>query len=172
MLKAIKKKMKDQRGLTLVELLAVVVILGIISAIAVPSIGGLIDNSKKDAHVGNAQQMVNAAKLATTADQGLLKGDDFLTLEYLISKGYLETIKNPDKEGEYLDGDNPSAILDTAPATGSYVKISNGKVVSVKLVTAQRGVQTEGSGPILVEDLKRDNVKPTPAPTPTPTTGG
>ena len=170
MLKAIKKKMKDQRGLTLVELLAVVVILGIISAIAVPSIGGLIDNSKKDAHVGNAQQMVNAAKLATTADENLLKGDDFLTLEYLVEKGYLEAVTSPDKDEDYLDGDNPSAILDAAPTAGSYVKITNGKVVAVKLVTAKRGVQTEAFGPILVENLKRDNVKTTPAPS--PTTGG
>lgn len=66
MLKAIKKKMKDQRGLTLVELLAVIVILGIIAAIAVPSIGNIIDNTRDDAAVQDAIQIINAAKLAHT----------------------------------------------------------------------------------------------------------
>jgi type IV pilus assembly protein PilA len=67
MLKAMKKKMKDQRGLTLVELLAVIVILGIIAAIAVPSIGGLVNKSKDDAALADAIQIIGAAKLANAA---------------------------------------------------------------------------------------------------------
>ncbi len=39
MRKKIQALLKNQKGLTLVELLAVIVILGIIAAIAVPSIG-------------------------------------------------------------------------------------------------------------------------------------
>ncbi len=54
MVQAVKRKMKNERGLTLIELLAVV-ISGIISAIFVPSIGGLINNSKKNAHVALTQ---------------------------------------------------------------------------------------------------------------------
>ena len=39
-MKKLVKRLKDQKGMTLVELLAVIVILGIIAAIAIPSIGG------------------------------------------------------------------------------------------------------------------------------------
>ncbi|WP_226646582.1 type IV pilin protein [Mesobacillus subterraneus] len=63
MLKSMKKKMKDQRGLTLVELLAVIVILGIIAAIAVPSIGNVIQKSKVDAVKADALHVLNAGKL-------------------------------------------------------------------------------------------------------------
>ena len=49
MFKKMKERLKNQKGLTLIELLAVIVILGIIAAIAIPSIGGIIHNSKKDA---------------------------------------------------------------------------------------------------------------------------
>ena len=64
MKKWLKRLKKDERGLTLVELLAVVVILAIVAAIAFISIGNVIENSKKDAHVANALQIISAAKLA------------------------------------------------------------------------------------------------------------
>jgi|SRR5690606_25535597 len=64
MKKWLKNMKKDQRGLTLVELLAVVVILAIVAAIAFVLIGNIIDNSRKDSHIANAQQVISAAKLA------------------------------------------------------------------------------------------------------------
>lgn len=59
----IEKFKNDERGMTLVELLAVVVVLAIVGVIAFVAIGKVIDNSKKDAHVANAQQIISAVEL-------------------------------------------------------------------------------------------------------------
>ncbi|WP_408007094.1 type IV pilin protein [Pseudalkalibacillus sp. A8] len=48
---------KSERGFTLVELLATIGILGINAAIAVPSIGKLIENTKQDAHVAKLSKL-------------------------------------------------------------------------------------------------------------------
>ena len=68
MIQNVKKRFKkDERGLTLVELLAVVVILAIVAAIAFVIIGNVIANSKKDAHIANAQQIISSVKLAESS---------------------------------------------------------------------------------------------------------
>ena len=54
----------------MIELLAVIVILGIIAAIAVPSIGGIIKNTKIDAAKADAIQVINAAKMYVAAETG------------------------------------------------------------------------------------------------------
>ncbi|WP_336881767.1 type II secretion system protein [Priestia koreensis] len=63
-----KKVLKNQKGLTLIELLAVVVILGIIAAIAIPSIGNIIQKSREDGVKADAMQIINAAKTYVSAN--------------------------------------------------------------------------------------------------------
>lgn len=59
-----KKLLKNEKGLTLVELLAVIVILAIIAAIAVPAIGNIINKSKDRAILAEASNILSGAKIA------------------------------------------------------------------------------------------------------------
>ena len=160
MVKRLNQILKNQKGLTLVELLAVIVILGIIAAIAVPSIGHIIDNSKKDAHVANAQQMIAAARMAVASnDQTKLTAtttilaDDKLTLEELIKSGYIES--------EFLDPDTGKAYLN--PSTDSFVEIDKSTTqnevtttdaYTVTLIGADRSITG-----VPADKLNRDSVK-------------
>lgn len=66
MFKTLKKRINNERGLTLIELLAVIVILAIVAAIAVPAIGNIINNSKDKAVLSEASNVLAGAKIART----------------------------------------------------------------------------------------------------------
>ena len=63
MKKFLQKRLNNEKGLTLVELLAVIVILGIIAAIAIPSIGNIVTNSRVNALIADGQNVLAAANL-------------------------------------------------------------------------------------------------------------
>lgn len=89
MKKFLQKKL-NQKGLTLVELLAVIVILGIIAAIAVPAIGNIIANTKYNAAKADAINALNAATIHF-ADENLTGVAPDVTVVQLKDNGYLET---------------------------------------------------------------------------------
>ncbi len=60
---------KNNKGVTLVELLIVIVVMGIIAAFSIPAVGGIIENAKKDAILNDAIQVENAAKLYCSSTQ-------------------------------------------------------------------------------------------------------
>lgn len=59
----------NMKGFTLVELLAVIVILAIIALVTTPVILGVIENSRKDAAADKAWGTIEAVKLAYTQAQ-------------------------------------------------------------------------------------------------------
>ena len=62
------KHLRNEKGLTLIELLAVIVILGIIAAIAIPMIGNVVQDSRDKADVNEALNIISAAKQAYALD--------------------------------------------------------------------------------------------------------
>ncbi|MGG3798286.1 type II secretion system protein [Metabacillus fastidiosus] len=103
-----KKLVKNQRGLTLIELLAVIVILGIIAAIAVPAVNAIMNKSKEDALVLEARNVVNAAKMYVASK----KPEE--------NKTFRETDAKDEGLGEYLDNPPQSYTITVNYNNGDY----------------------------------------------------
>jgi prepilin-type N-terminal cleavage/methylation domain-containing protein len=86
---------RNQKGLTLVELLAVIVIMGIIGSIAVLAIGQIIEKSKHQAFVANAHTFKDAASLF--AKESLLRDNELAKITYktLYDNNMIEKIQDP-----------------------------------------------------------------------------
>ncbi|WDH76758.1 prepilin-type N-terminal cleavage/methylation domain-containing protein [Exiguobacterium marinum] len=145
------KQLKDERGLTLVELLVVVVILGIIAAIAVVAIGGIIENSKKDAMVADAKQMVSAAKLYVAsndvADGKVIRFVGTVGTDELDAKNMIDTMKDP--FGETYN--NGVVYVSKADSKYTYKVWLDG---AEDIGTAATAAGTIASGDLDKEDVK------------------
>lgn len=63
-MKKFSENNEKPKGFTLVELVVVIAIIGILSAVLVPSIAGYVENAKNTADVSNARQITNALEIA------------------------------------------------------------------------------------------------------------
>jgi type IV pilus assembly protein PilA len=88
MVNKFKTLLKKEKGFTLVELLAVIVILGIIVAIAIPAVGNIIDNAQGDADDAQTELVVDAARLFDV--QNTMAEGEVILVSDLVSYGYLE----------------------------------------------------------------------------------
>lgn len=95
MFQVLKKRIKNEKGLSLVELLAVIVILGIVAAIAVPSIGNIINNQRDKAVLAELSNAISSAKIAYVdgvckdEGEGTCEEDD---LEFTATKFKLTSV--------------------------------------------------------------------------------
>lgn len=85
--------MKLKSGFTLVELLAVIIVLAIIMLIAVNNVMPLMTQAREGAFASTANNILNAAETAVLADEINQKHFDCYSVSYLVSKQYVRKIK-------------------------------------------------------------------------------
>ena len=131
----LNKKLKNEKGLTLIELLAVIVILAIIALIAIPAIGNIISNSKSKAILSDATTIVAGAKTAI-ADGACTANT--CTADQL--KDYVEGLKVPMNDGA-TTGDQVVKSGDTYTITYAPLSTLNEKYTKI-LTKAQDGKES------------------------------
>ena len=126
MFNTLKKRIKNEKGLSLVELLAVIVILGIVAAIAIPAIGNIIENSRTKAAKADVANIVSAANIYFTENPSVGTFSNATTGvgDYIAEKGSVLTFT-------VTKGDATTSA--TVVATGSL----NNKGYTVTSTTVQ-----------------------------------
>ena len=139
-----KKLVKNEKGLTLVELLAVIVILAIVAAIAVPAIGNVIENSRYKAAKADAITVLNAANIYFTEKQtegANGKAVETVTIEQLNTAGYLED------PGTFAKGNKGEAVVN---------KVSNGSNTLTGKAVYSGGVEVQFKA-ATIQDITKDD---------------
>ena len=98
------KKKNDKKGFTLVELLAALVILGLLTVIAAPNIVGILQNTKLNTYVNDAEKLVSLAEYKFRGDISINKPTSSGQCIFM-SLGYLGTgeFQNPPFGGTYSE---------------------------------------------------------------------
>ena len=105
--------MKNKNGFTLIELLGVIAVLGIIIAIAIPAMSGLI-NKAGDSYYKSMEKSVKLAGIDYFTDnKNLLPSvgnDQKVNLKRLVDLNYIEDVK--DKKENNCDYDKSYVIVE------------------------------------------------------------
>ena len=100
-----------KKGFTLIEMLAVIVILTIVSLIIFPEVNKMIKNSKQKSYDRQISNLIDAAKKVVVKDTNLLPSKELnnkvcLTLYQLLQAGEIETdvISDPRNPNNRIEG--------------------------------------------------------------------
>ena len=168
-------KKNNNSGFTLVELLAVIVIMGILMMVAIPSVTRTIENSRKDSFVDIAKSYGNSARTLWTSDNLICNGVDSSavddgdyyilinskesardSLPVLVDQGGKSSWGNRDVNG-YVRVNVSTTLGDDTNGDGTY-EVEPRRVTKfyVALSDGTHGLIDDNS--LTMDELKRGNV--------------
>jgi prepilin-type N-terminal cleavage/methylation domain-containing protein len=116
----LKMKLRNQKGFTLIEIIAVLVILGILAAIAIPKYLDMADDARHKALSGAVASLISAASMDYS--QKLLNGQASATSFSPV--------------GSHTVGDFSGTILPATGSTGTFNAAVTGYAPSAEYATA------------------------------------
>lgn len=137
---------KEKNGFTLVELLAVITVLGILTMIAVPNVLSTINNNRKNAFLMDAKRMVSKASeliAQNKSDREVAKTSEGKTYYYADLNG----------KGEFTT-DSDGQSYDTANTYVKVTLVSNTYKYCIKVTGSKRNIKASDGSCIDSSELK------------------
>ena len=99
----------EKKAFTLVELIAVVAILGLIALVVYPAVGSVIRNAREETYNDQVSVVINAAKNWSINNATKLSDDGSiysLSVDTLLEEGYItnDEVKDPRDSSKNLEG--------------------------------------------------------------------
>lgn len=124
-----------KKGTSLVELLAVIVIMGIIAAIAVPTVGALLKNTRQKAAVSDVQALVSSIETYASSEdfEGTIK----------LTDGAAATGETATATAAFIEfyQEDPSVALDRFKETWTFT-VKGSKVIEISAGKYNNGKNT------------------------------
>ena len=113
-----------RNGFTLVELLASLTILGILMAVTVPNVVGILTQNREITYNEDAKKMISAAKYKMAGNNGVVRPGNNNCI--VMSLGYLDNdeFENPPNDGKYLRDQSFVVIKRVGKRYQYYVRIA------------------------------------------------
>lgn len=140
--------LKNRKGFTLVELLAVIVVLAVIILIASSNVGEMMVRARKNALAIEGNELINAAKTAyqmEVLDGRIKSGSACFSMAYLYKNGYYSKGSGI---GEGKDGYSGSVLVTVPAGAGNTTYtfwISNGSYKIDAAATGATGTSAAAS---------------------------
>ena len=146
--------MRNKKGFTLIEIVAIIILLSVIALITYPIVNNLINDSREDLYDEQIHELLRLSNAWVAGNASKLKNENgysyVLSFEELASQGYIveENVRNP-KTGERFPGcimvtyNSISSSYDVNYDENCKVEIVE-KEPSINLITDSSIVNNEG----------------------------